>query len=123
MLIRDYTISELIRLFIFSNFPSIVKDELAVLQQRTTVRLPAETRITFTLWHTFLGKGFQKEIIINFVKKELPSNTLELKKDFHNLIDSIDNESLLSNFYDLLKRRISGKEGKLWKGLTEKEQE
>jgi len=50
-------------------------------------------------------------------------NTLELKKDFHNLIDSIDNESLLSDFYALIKRRISGKEGKLWKGLTKKEQE
>ena len=50
-------------------------------------------------------------------------NTLELKRDFHNLIDNIDNESLLSNFYDLLKRRISSKEGKLWKGLTEKERE
>ncbi len=49
-------------------------------------------------------------------------NTLELKKDFYNLIDSIDNESLLSDFYALIKRRISGKEGKLWKGLTKKEQ-
>ncbi len=50
-------------------------------------------------------------------------NTIELKKDFHNLIDSIDNENLLSNFYELLKRRISNKEGKLWKGLTKKERE
>ncbi len=50
-------------------------------------------------------------------------NTLELKKDFHSLIDSIDNESLLSGFYDLLKRRISGKEGKLWDGLTKEERE
>ncbi len=50
-------------------------------------------------------------------------NTIELKKDFHNLIDSIDDESLLSNFYDLIERRISNKEGKLWKGLTKKEQE
>jgi len=50
-------------------------------------------------------------------------NTLELKKDFHNLIDSLDNEVLLSNFYALIKRRISVKEGKLWKGLTNKEQE
>ena len=39
--------TEPIRLFIISNFPSIVKDELAVLQQRTTVGLPTETRITF----------------------------------------------------------------------------
>jgi len=40
--------TEPIRLFIISNFPSIVKDELAVLQQRTAATLPAETRITFT---------------------------------------------------------------------------
>ncbi len=50
-------------------------------------------------------------------------NTLELKKDFHNLIESIDNEGLLSDFYELIKRRISIKEGELWKGLTEKERE
>jgi len=40
--------TEPIRLFNISNFPSIVKDELAVLQRRTAVGLPAETRITFT---------------------------------------------------------------------------
>jgi len=39
---------EPIRLLIFSFFKPIVKDELAVLQQRTTVALPTETRITFT---------------------------------------------------------------------------
>ena len=50
-------------------------------------------------------------------------NTLKLKKDFHNLIDSIDNENLLSDFYALIKRRISEKEGKLWNGLTEREKE
>ncbi len=50
-------------------------------------------------------------------------NTLELKKDFHNLIDSIDNENLLSDFYILIKERLSVKDGKLWKGLTKKEQE
>jgi len=40
--------TEPIRLFRISNFPSIVKDELAALQRRTAVELPAETRITFT---------------------------------------------------------------------------
>jgi hypothetical protein len=40
--------TEPIRLLNITNFPSIVKDELAVLQQRTAVELPAETRITFT---------------------------------------------------------------------------
>ncbi len=48
---------------------------------------------------------------------------LELKKDFHKLIDSIDNETLLSEFYSLIKRKISAKEGNLWNKLTKKEQE
>ena len=39
--------TEPIRLFSISNFPSIVKDELAVLQQRAAVQLPAKTRITY----------------------------------------------------------------------------
>jgi hypothetical protein len=50
-------------------------------------------------------------------------NTLELKKNFHHLIDSIENESLLSNFYDLIKKRISSKEGELWDKLSLQEQE
>ena len=50
-------------------------------------------------------------------------NTVELKKDLHNLIDSIDNVNLLSNFYDLIKKRLSSKEGQLWNRLTKKGQE
>ena len=50
-------------------------------------------------------------------------NTIEIKKDLHNLIDSIDNVNLLSNFYDLIKKRLSSKEGQLWNRLTTKEQE
>ena len=49
-------------------------------------------------------------------------NALEIKRNFHNLIDSIDNEKLLSNFYDLIKNRISSKEGQLWKRLSKEEQ-
>ncbi len=45
--------SEPIRLFNISNFPSIVEDELAVLQRRTAVELPAETRI-----YILLASGF-----------------------------------------------------------------
>jgi hypothetical protein len=66
--------------------------------------------------------GSQTEIFINFVEKQA-MDTPELKKDFHNLIDSIDNENLLSDFYDLLKKRVSGSEGRLWKMLTKEEQE
>ncbi len=39
--------TESIRLFNITNYPSIVKDELAVLQQRTAVELTTETHITF----------------------------------------------------------------------------
>ena len=50
-------------------------------------------------------------------------NTVELKKNFHLLIDSIDNENLLFSFYDLIKKRYSTKEGQLWSRLTNQEQE
>lgn len=51
--VRDYEAlpfqirTEPIRLFIFSFFTPIVKDELAVLQQRAAVRKTTETRITY----------------------------------------------------------------------------
>lgn len=50
-------------------------------------------------------------------------NTIELKKSFHLLIDSIDNENLLNNFYDILKKISSAKEGKLWDSLTIEDKE
>ncbi len=49
--------------------------------------------------------------------------TLELKKNFHHLIDSIDNEQLLSKFYDILKSRNAVKDGDLWSRLTKQEQD
>lgn len=50
-------------------------------------------------------------------------NKTELKKSFHLLIDSIDNENLLINFYDILKKKSSANEGQLWEGLTNQEKE
>ena len=50
-------------------------------------------------------------------------NTIELKKSFHLLIDSIDNENLLINFYDIIKKRSSAKDGQLWERLTNQERE
>jgi len=50
-------------------------------------------------------------------------NTLELKRNFHLLIDSIENEDILAGFYDLIKKRSSTKEGQLWDRLTYQEQE
>jgi hypothetical protein len=50
-------------------------------------------------------------------------DTMELKKSFHHLIDSIDNDDLLLDFYELLKNRTSVKEGQLWKSLSKIEKE
>ncbi|OFX25041.1 MAG: hypothetical protein A2033_10025 [Bacteroidetes bacterium GWA2_31_9] len=49
-------------------------------------------------------------------------STLDLKRNLHLLIDSIDNENLLLNFYNLMKTRTSLNEGKLWEKLSEQEQ-
>ncbi|MCX6233109.1 MAG: hypothetical protein NT175_00070 [Bacteroidetes bacterium] len=49
--------------------------------------------------------------------------TIELKNNFHHLIDSIDNEQFLMKFYDLMKSRTASKEGHLWSRLTKEEQE
>ena len=48
--------------------------------------------------------------------------TMELKQNFHHLIDSIDNEKLLINFYELIKKKSSAEEGQLWNKLTDEEQ-
>jgi hypothetical protein len=50
-------------------------------------------------------------------------NTVNLRNNFHELIDSIDNEQLLVKFYDLIKSRVSTKEGALWSRLTYEEQQ
>ena len=50
-------------------------------------------------------------------------NTLELKNHFHHLIDSIDNEQILSNFYHIIKAKTNTKTGDLWAGLSTDEKE
>jgi hypothetical protein len=62
------------------------------------------------------------EKTINFVKKR-KMNAIELKRNFHNLIDSIENESLLMSFYELMKNKTSTQDGKLWDRLSVEEQE
>jgi len=47
--------------------------------------------------------------------------TLELKNNFHHLIDSIENENLLRKFYELMLRKRSSKEGSLWAKLSSAE--
>ena len=50
-------------------------------------------------------------------------STIELKSSFHSLIDSIDNESLLLSFYNLMKSRTATMDGQLWNILSISEQE
>ena len=47
--------------------------------------------------------------------------TLELKNNFHHLIDSIENENLLKEFYELMLRKKASKDGRLWTMLTKDE--
>ncbi|PKP21442.1 MAG: hypothetical protein CVU05_06815 [Bacteroidetes bacterium HGW-Bacteroidetes-21] len=50
-------------------------------------------------------------------------NSVDLKKNFHLLIDSIDNENLLIHLYEIIKNRVSTEDGQLWGRLTKYEQE
>ncbi|MBC7400894.1 MAG: hypothetical protein H7289_13210 [Mucilaginibacter sp.] len=45
-----------------------------------------------------------------------------LKSEFHELIDQINDEEILAQFYDALNRSVST-EGSLWKSLTEEQQQ
>jgi hypothetical protein len=44
--------------------------------------------------------------------------TSDIKNNFHNLIDRIDNDSLLIKFYDLMIKSTINKEGQLYDQLT-----
>ena len=44
--------------------------------------------------------------------------TIEIRKNFHSLIDSIDNENILLFFYDLMKRKSTIKEEQIWNRLS-----
>jgi len=45
----------------------------------------------------------------------------DIKSNFHQLIDEIDNERLLMKFYDLLIKSKIQKEGELWNQLSEEQ--
>lgn len=49
--------------------------------------------------------------------------SVELKNNFHKLIDKIDNETVLSRFYEILKKASSLKDGSLWGRLTKDEKQ
>ncbi len=50
-------------------------------------------------------------------------NTAELRNNFHHLIDSINNDNILSKFYAIMARTNEETDGKLWGRLTKDEQE
>jgi hypothetical protein len=49
--------------------------------------------------------------------------TIELKSSFHNLIDNINDEGILSKFYDIISKANENKEGMLWNRLSESERD
>jgi len=51
------------------------------------------------------------------------NNTVEIKKNFHLPIDSINNDNILLKFYAIMARTKEKSDGKLWARLTEEEQE
>lgn len=48
--------------------------------------------------------------------------TTQLKNNFHQLIDSIDNERILAKFFELMSKSKDAVEGQLWSRLSEEEQ-
>jgi len=50
-------------------------------------------------------------------------NTIELRNNFHHLIDNMNNDNLLSKFYSIMASMKDRTDGKLIGRLTEEEQE
>ena len=49
--------------------------------------------------------------------------TVELKTNFHQLIDDISNEAMLVKFYEIMSTANVSNEGSLWKNLSMDEQQ
>jgi hypothetical protein len=81
--------------------------------KRSLTPLQLMPRERYGLWAVFM---------LTFVETVVRMTTLELKNNFHQLIDSIENENLLLKFYDLMRNRSIAKEGNLWSRLSKEEQ-
>lgn len=46
---------------------------------------------------------------------------MNVKEDFHHLIDTIDDEQLLKSYYELIQQLNVGQSGQLWNNLNESE--
>lgn len=51
-----------------------------------------------------------------------PMDAIEIKTNFHHLIDKISNEELLIKLYHIMEQAIISNDGQLWSRLTEDEQ-
>ena len=49
--------------------------------------------------------------------------TSQLKNNFHQLIESIDNDRILDKFFGLMSRTKDSVDGQLWSRLSKEEQE
>ena len=49
--------------------------------------------------------------------------TTQLKDNFHQLIDSIDNDRILAKFFGLMSQANDSVDGQLWSRLSKEEQE
>ena len=56
------------------------------------------------------------------MQKQIFMNNIELKTNFHELIDTFNNESVLSKFYNLLLKVKESNEAQLWSKLSIEEQ-
>ena len=48
---------------------------------------------------------------------------MNIKEDFHHLIDTIDDEQLLKDYYQLIQRLNADQTGNLWNNLSETEKQ
>ncbi|HMG10490.1 MAG TPA: hypothetical protein VK609_18390 [Mucilaginibacter sp.] len=48
---------------------------------------------------------------------------MNIKDNFHHLIDTIDNEQLLKGYYELIKQLDINQSGNLWNNLNENERQ
>jgi hypothetical protein len=64
-----------------------------------------------------------KNSFLSIFEKNIKMEAAQLKMNFHRLIDSIENERVLSKFFGLMSKMKDSSDGKLWSRLTKDEQE
>lgn len=52
---------------------------------------------------------------------QIKREVMRIKEDFHKLIDEIEDEQVLKEYYELIQKLNRTETGKLWKNLTDQE--